>query len=111
MPSRCLDSASDPYFAGVALAGADFVAAAGVELVLFLWLCFFTFAGAVVEVELAAGAGVLPVWAISAVPASNNEVIRVFIAFNSPWGFSALTPMDAAPLTQVHEKTFLNPFV
>jgi hypothetical protein len=65
----------------VVLAGADWVVA-GVELVLDLWWCFFTFAGAVVVAELAAGAGAVPVWAaISAVPASNNEVIRVFITF------------------------------
>jgi hypothetical protein len=30
-------STSEPYFAGVVLAGADFVAAAGLELVLDLW--------------------------------------------------------------------------
>ena len=68
------------------------------------------------EVELAAGAGVVPVWAaISAVPASNmalnDVVIRVFITFHSPWGISALTPMDALALIQVHEVMFLNPFV
>ena len=68
------------------------------------------------EEELLAGAGAVPVWAaISAVPASNNilndEVISVFIAFNFSFGLSALTPMDAVPPTQVHEKTFLNPFV
>ena len=73
------------------LDGADLVVAAGSELAFFLW-CFFTFAGAVVEEELVAGAGVVPVWAaISADPASNmavnDEVIRVFITLNSPWGF------------------------
>ena len=64
------------------------------------------------EVELAAGAGVVPVWAaISADPASKNEVIRVFITFKFSLGLSALTPMDARVLTQVHEVMFLNPFV
>ena len=62
------------------------------------------------EEGLAAGAGV--VWAaISAVPASNNEVIRVFITFKFSLGLSALTPMDARVLIQVHEVMFLNPFV
>jgi hypothetical protein len=78
-----LCSTSDRYFAGVVLAGADLAAPAGVELVLDLWLCFFTFAGAVVEEEFAAGAGALVWAAISAVPASikmlNDVVIRVFI--------------------------------
>jgi hypothetical protein len=73
----------------------------------------------VVEEGLAAGAGVVPVWAaISAVPASinmlsdmlNDVVIRVFITFLS-LGHSALTPMDARVLLQVHEVMFLNPFV
>ena len=51
------------------------------------------------EVELAAGAGVVPVWAaISADPASKNEVIRVFITFKFSLGLSALTPMDACVL-------------
>ena len=126
------------YFAGVVLAGAGFAAAAGVELALDLWLCFFTFAGAVVEVEFAAGAGAVAVWAaISVVPASNNMlndvlndvVIRVFIkihllilpttrsagrsrfTFKSAHLSSALTPMDARVPVQVHEVMFLNPFV
>jgi hypothetical protein len=78
-----------------------------------------------VEEELAAGAGVVLVWAaISVAPANNNmvndEVIRVFIrvlllaffqSFEGVLLSAALTPLDAAPSPQVHEKTFLNPFV
>jgi hypothetical protein len=80
--------------------------------------------------EFAAGAGVLPVCAaINAVPATNNEVIRVFIkvvllkvpttrtagrlrfTLEGVHLAAAFTSMDAHPVAEVHEKTFLNPFV
>jgi hypothetical protein len=80
--------------------------------------------------ELAAGAGVLAVCAaISADPATNKVVIRVFIkvvllkvpttrsagrlrfTLEGVHLAAAFTPMDVHPVLEVHEKTFLKPFV